>query len=702
MSDMVDIGIRQNGMENISPEAMPLKAHDVLRLFMLNDEKQAIDGAYHLVNYNNISEFLGDIDAEKKINKTNLLSEKYPLLKEENIYILKDSSYKDRDTLDKYFYNSVSRIIKYSKEKSSIKSYQGFYNEFLEHGELFSDSKLLEIDERPLYADIYQEAASLNKQMYLELKMDIISPQRRYILKTGLWMLLLTITSLIITLIQNYYSSRMSSGVAMNLRRDVFEKVESFSENEFNKISAASFLTRTINDVNQVKDSIIMGLQIFIPPIMLAGGTVMAVKKSLSMSWIIFLGAIVSSLVIITVFVLIFPKVKLMQKLLDRFNLIIKERLTGIMVIKTMGNINLEEEKFDKTNKELSGISAFVNKLIMYVSPILTITVNIVGTLILWLGSSQIVQSKMQIGDLMAFIQYSSMVIGAFLIMVMMFSSFSHAIISIDRVYEILEMEPSIKDAKDCIYLPKDFKVELCFKNVSFSYGNNENFALKDINLKVKKGEIISIIGSTGAGKSTLVSLIPRLYDVTSGEILIDGINIKNIKQSELRSKIAYIPQKSILFTGDIEYNLNYGINDVKSRQFANYKNSEWLSDIMSNGGLKKEVAQEGKNFSGGQRQRICIARALIRNTPIIIFDDSFSSLDFNTETLIRKEIGKNFHNSLIIFVSQRIGSALNSDKIIVLDKGKIVGQGKHNKLMKTCPIYREIAESQIQEGVLQ
>lgn len=702
MSNIVDVGIRQNGIENASPEAMPSKARDVLISFMLEDEKQFVNDAYWFMNYDTAKEVLGDMSADKMIKKINSLSDAYPLIKEESIYVLKDGSYKHREQLDKYFCNSISRMLKQLNKKSIARSYEhNFYDEFSD-STILSDIQLVGLDKKPLTeVDIYQEAASVNRQMYTELKMDISGNQSRYIMRIGRLMLLFTIISLLFTIIESYFSSKMSSGIMMKLREDVFKKVESFSESEFDKISESSLITRTISDVAQVKDTILMGLQILIPPIMLAGGITMAIQKSPSMSWTIFLGAIVSSAVIITVFILIFPKVELMQRLLDKFNLIVRERLSGMMVIKSLGNIGLEEQKFDETNKELSGVSSFVNRLLMYVSPFLTIVMNVTGIVIIWLGANQISQSSMQVGDLMAFMQYSSMVIGAFLMMVMMFSSLPHSFISINRVFEVLEMEPSIKDPESPRILSENFNAEICFKNVSFSYGKKDNLALKDINFTAKKGEIVSIIGATGSGKSTLVSLIPRFYDVVSGEILISGINIKDIAQSELREKVTFVPQKSILFTGNVKYNLRYGNPSASNEKIAKFEESDWLADIMENDGIKKGVSQEGKNFSGGQRQRICIARALIRNTPIYIFDDSFSALDFKTEALVRKGIIESAKDSLIILVSQRIGTIMNSDKIIVLDRGEIVGEGNHNSLMQTCPTYREIAESQIPEEVI-
>lgn len=710
MADIVDVGIRQSGIENASPEAMSVYTHNLLSLFMDDNEKKIVNESYEFVDLKN-QDGKEEVQPDKRFR---IFIEKYPKVIEKEIYVLKSEFYnskKELNSLNNIFLKCISRLFKYLNNKGQSKEFvlhnkNEFYVDLDNLYYAVSDfqhitpENLKELDKQSsTNFDIHQAAAAFNKQVYLDLEMDVSKIQRNYIIKIGLIMLAITAVSLALTVSESYFLSKMSAGILMNLRKDIFYKVESFSQKEFDKIETSSLITRTINDVGQMKETIMSSVLIFIPPVMFVGGMIMAVNKCISLSWTILLGAVVSSLIIFIVLILVLPKMELMQKLLDKFNLVIRERLSGIMVTNAFGNIKLEETRFDNINVELSEISSYVNKLILRVSPILIVTMNFLSLLIIWLGSSQIAKAKLQIGDLMAFVQYSSMVIGAFLTLVMMLFSIPHALISINRILEVLDLEPSVKDAKICKTFNENFKGEICFKNVSFTYGKEENSVLKNINFSAEKGQVVSIIGATGSGKSTLVSLIPRFYDVTSGEILIDGINIKQVSQEELRKKVTYVPQKNILFTGDMEYNLRYGNKDVDAEKLNKCIEICRISDFLdADKGLKRKVSQEGKDFSGGQKQKICIARALLRNTPIYIFDDSFSSMDFLNDFIIRKNMSEITKNSLVILVSQRICTVMNSDKIIVLDKGEILAEGTHEELLERCKVYKEIAISQAAE----
>lgn len=721
MADIVDIGIRQSGIENASPEVISVKSYYAMAYFMHENEKDDLTDNYIFVNPNNFKENKNIINSNKTALK---LDQVYGLSSDnfkEGLYVLKDISDIEREEIDKCFLNSTSRLIKYINSNPNkneiIVSNDQKYSFSINLSKLYdlvpaitsiTEDELLDIDGTSLGDfDPYQAASSLNCQFYNELGVDTLGIQRRYILKIGLLMLLATFISLIFVVVENYYSAKMSSGISLRLRDNIFKKVESFSEKEFDKISVSSLITRTTNDVSQVKDTILMGVNFLVPPIMFTGGIIMAIRKSVSMSWTIMLGAIISSAIIITVFFIIFPKVKVMQELLDKFNLIVRERLSGLMVINSLGNIDIEEKRFDKENKKLSNISTFVNRTVMITAPFLTVSMNLISILIIWLGAKQISASMMQVGDLMAFTQYSTMVIGAFLMLVMMFSSLPHALISMDRVLEILETESSIKDPEIPMDFKESLKGQIYFKDVCFSYGDNENYVLKNINFTVNPGQITGIIGPTGSGKSTLVKLIPRFYDATLGEILIDNINIKDVKQYDLREKVSYVPQKSVLFTGSILYNLKYGNQNADENKIKECAEISEISELLeeNNNISKKEsdklISQGGGNLSGGQRQRVCIARSLARNSYIYIFDDSFSSLDFNTESIIREKIFKKLNNTTVIVVSQRVGAIMGADKIIVLDKGEIVGEGTHKSLVKECKSYREIVESQMPEEVL-
>ena len=709
MADIVDVGIRQNGIENAAPEVMSTYTHSLLAAFMKMEEKDVITRAY---------EFL-DLKRENGLDELNYLEteygyylKKYPKAKEESVYILKKDFYKEKDskkTLDEIFLTCNTRLFKYLNNTGQNNEFlsldkndfyidlESLYNLIPEFKNI-SYLQLEELDKQDLESfDAHQAAAVINKQAYLELKADVAKIQRNYILKTGMLMILITIIALTFTCVESYFLSKMSSGILMQLRKDIFYKVESFSQKEFDKITTSSLITRTINDVAQVKETIMSAALMFASPLMLIGGLIMAISKSASLSWIILLGAVISSLVIFIILMLVLPKMELLQKLLDKFNLVIKERLSGIIVENAFGNLKWEENRFDKVNKDLSDIASYINKLVVRVSPILIVIMNFLNILIIWLGAEQIAKSAMQIGDLMAFTQYSCMVIGAFLTLVMSLFSLPHAFISINRIFDVLELEPSVKDPIESKHFKNSFIEKIEFKNVSFTYGRKENMVLKNISFSAKRGEVISIIGATGAGKSTLVSLIPRFYDVTSGEILIDGINIKDFSQENLREKVSFVPQKSTLFTGDIEYNIRYGNPNASKEKVLECLNLAKLeSFLLTKEGLSREVAQEGKNFSGGQKQKICIARALLRNTPVYIFDDSFSSLDTLSDFEIRKNMRKALKNSLVILVSQRIFTVIGSDKIIVLDKGRILAEGTHEELLEKCEVYKEIAESQI------
>ena len=709
MADIVDVGIRQNGIENAAPEVMSTYTHSLLVAFMKMEEKDVITKAY---------EFL-DLKRENGLDELNYLEteygyylKKYPKAKEESVYILKKDFYKEKDskkTLDEIFLTCNTRLFKYLNNTGQNNEFlsldkndfyidlESLYNLIPEFKNI-SYLQLEELDKQDLESfDAHQAAAVINKQAYLELKADVAKIQRNYILKTGMLMILITIIALTFTCVESYFLSKMSSGILMQLRKDIFYKVESFSQKEFDKITTSSLITRTINDVAQVKETIMSAALMFAPPLMLIGGLIMAISKSASLSWIILLGAVISSFVIFIILMLVLPKMELLQKLLDKFNLVIKERLSGIIVANAFGNLKWEENRFDKVNKDLSDIASYINKLVVRVSPILIVIMNFLNILIIWLGAEQIAKSAMQIGDLMAFTQYSCMVIGAFLTLVMSLFSLPHAFISINRIFDVLELEPSVKDPIESKHFKNSFIEKIEFKNVSFTYGRKENMVLKNISFSAKRGEVISIIGATGAGKSTLVSLIPRFYDVTSGEILIDGINIKDFSQETLREKVSFVPQKSTLFTGDIEYNIRYGNPNASKEKVLECLNLAKLeSFLLTKEGLSREVAQEGKNFSGGQKQKICIARALLRNTPVYIFDDSFSSLDTLSDFEIRKNMRKALKNSLVILVSQRIFTVIGSDKIIVLDKGRILAEGTHEELLEKCEVYKEIAESQI------
>lgn len=708
MSNIIDVGINQGGIENPVPEAMTVESYRLFSCFMNRSQKDIISKAYTLIDNkyiknnlkNNTSEFYNFISKSETLNK------KYPILKDESIYILNDSiSASEKQSLKNYFLETANYIIKYiiSSGYSEVQidiennnyeiNLENLYKKLDDLEKNGYNKNIENLKDINISIDNVQAVCSINKRIYSDLNMDTLKIQRSYILKSGLTMLLITIVSIVITILQNYLLSKMSANISMRLRSDVFKKVQNFSIKEFDEISTASLITRTTNDVSQVKSVILMVVQFFVPPFMLIGGIIMALQKSTSMIWTIALGALVSAGIILVGLFIIFPKIELIQKLVDKFNLILKERISGAATIRIFGNDKSEEKRFTKTNNELTDISLFVTRISTFMSPVLTVFINLISLLIIWLGAYQIQQSNMQVGDIMAFMQYAAMVIGAFLMIIMMIASLPKSMISINRIYEILGKEIYIKDPPSPLHFNKNFKGKIEFKNVSFRYDNARKDVIQNVNFIAEPGKTTAIIGSTGSGKSTLLKLIPRLYDVTGGEILIDGINIKNVTQKELREKISYTPQNSILFSGNIESNIKISNKNLSQDDIEKYLNiSQSLEFVKENkDGIHTKVNQNGTNLSGGQRQRLSIARSIAKESPIYIFDDIFSSLDFKTESFLRNSLFNHIKNSTVIILSQRIASIMHSDKIIVLDEGKIVSEGKHDDLLKNCKIYREI-----------
>ena len=530
--------------------------------------------------------------------------------------------------------------------------------------------------------------------------------QSDYILKSGLIMLGIALIGSIAAMSSAFLSSRVGAGVARDLRKAVFKKVESFSNTEFNKFSTASLITRTTNDITQVQMLVIMLLRIVLfAPMMGIGALYKALTHSTSMTWIIFMILIVISVVLFILIKVVMPKFKVIQSLIDRLNLTMRENLTGVLVIRAFGNEKHSEERFDGANDDLTKVNLFVNRAMATLMPIMMFIMNIAAVLVVWVGAKQMDLGNIAIGEMMAFIQYTMNIIMSFLFIAMIFIMIPRASVAAGRVYDVLSTELKIKDpdvAED-FYASKKGLVE--FKNVTFQYPGAHEAVLSDINFTAKPGQTTAFIGSTGSGKSTLINLIPRFYDVTEGEILVDGVDVRKVKQHDLRELIGVVPQKGVLFSGTIRSNLQYGARDASDEDLNEViriaQASEFVDDKPK--GLSEEISQGGTNVSGGQKQRLAIARALAKNPEILIFDDSFSALDFKTDAILRKELSKLTEKTqnTILIVGQRIASIMDADQIIVLDKGKIVGKGTHEELMKDCQVYQEIAYSQLSKEEL-
>jgi ATP-binding cassette subfamily B protein len=527
------------------------------------------------------------------------------------------------------------------------------------------------------------------------------------ILRLGLQMLAVALIGGAAAVSVSFLSTRIAAGIARDLRFAVFQKVESFSSREFDTFSTASLITRCTNDINQVQGIFVMGIRmICYAPIMGIGGIIMAVNKAPGMSWIIVLAVIILICLVTALISLVMPKFRIIQNLVDRMNRIARETLNGLMVIRAFGAQDHEKKRFDGVNTDLTKTSLYVNRIMILQWPGMHFIMNSAIILIIWTGAHRIAVSAMGVGDMMAFIQYTMQIIFSFLFFSMMFVMLPRTAVSADRIAKVLETEVSIRDPETAAMADKGAvsggsKVE--FKNVSFRYEGAAEDALKDISFTAESGQTTAIIGATGSGKSTIVNLILRFYDVTGGSIAVNGTDVRDLAQRELRGKIGYVPQKSILLSGPVSFNLRYGKTDTSEAEIREGVQIAQILDFIeaSPEGFEAVLAQGGANVSGGQKQRLSIARALIRDPEILIFDDSFSALDFATDARLRQALEEKRKGITKIIVAQRVGTIMNADKIIVLENGEIAGMGKHDELMKTCVEYREIAESQFsQEAV--
>ena len=544
------------------------------------------------------------------------------------------------------------------------------------------------------------------KTEYLALGADVDSIQTRYILSSGLIMLAIALLGSVAAMISAFLSSRVGAGVARDLRKAVFEKVESFSNTEFNKFSTASLITRTTNDITQVQMLMIMLLRIVLfAPMMGVGALYKAITHSTSMTWIILLILLVISGVLFVLIKVVMPKFKIIQSLIDRLNLTMRENLSGVLVIRAFGNEKHSEDRFDRANDDLTKVNLFVNRAMATLMPIMMFIMNIATVLVVWVGAQQLDLGNIAIGDMMAFIQYAMHIIMSFLFIAMIFIMIPRASVAAGRVYEVLSTDLSIKDPDDAKEFNASQKGLVEFKDVTFQYPGAHEAVLSHISFTAEPGKTTAFIGSTGSGKSTLINLIPRFYDVTEGSVTIDGVDVRDVKQHDLRELIGVVPQKGVLFSGTIRSNLQYGAHDASDEELSEViriaQAKEFVDDKPK--GLSEEISQGGTNVSGGQKQRLAIARALAKNPEILIFDDSFSALDFKTDAILRKELSKLTEKTknTVLIVGQRIASIMDADQIIVLDKGKIVGKGTHKELMETCQVYQEIAYSQLSKEEL-
>jgi len=532
----------------------------------------------------------------------------------------------------------------------------------------------------------------------------IVKSNNGLIFHDGFLMLLIALGGAVCTIGVGYLASRVASGFSRDIRNKVFSRVESFSLLEFNKFSTASLITRSTNDIQQIQT--VMGFllrMVLQAPITGIWAIYKAYNLAASLSWIIALAVVVLFGVIIILFTVVMPKFKRLQKLVDRLNLVARENLTGLRVIRAFNNEKIEQEKFEQGNLDLTTINIFVNRLMAIMQPAMMLLLNLVSVLIVWVGAQYINSGNLEIGNMIAFMQYAMQVIMAFLMISMVFIMVPRASVSAGRVNEVIETEPIIKDPQKPIVADKLYGGAVEFRNVTFSYSGADTPVLEDISFKANSGETTAFIGSTGSGKSTLINLIPRLHDVSSGKVLLDGIDVRAYRLEDLYGKIGYVPQKGVLFSGTVESNIKFGVPEASAEEMERSseisQSREFISKLEKK--FKAPIAQGGANVSGGQKQRLSIARAIIKKPELYIFDDSFSALDFKTDALLRRELEDETENKTVLIVAQRISTIMSAEKIIVLDKGRIVGQGTHEHLLRDCKIYREIAYSQFSEEEL-
>jgi ATP-binding cassette subfamily B multidrug efflux pump len=710
LSKIVNNGIQQGGVENAVPAAIRQSEMNRLTLFMTADESKMVLNDYSLVN-------------KTSTNYDTYLKE-YPQLAKEPIYILKviDNTEinKIKPVMGKAWLvvSTLEQALADPKKAAALGSGAGFDLSKIPPGtDLFAllpkmppaqlaqmtttiNAKFATLGE----SMINQMAVGAVKAEYTALGMDTSKMQSNYILHTGGLMLLVSLLSVTCTIIVGFLSARTAAGTARDLRKGVFKKVESFSNTELVKFSTASLITRSTNDVTQIQMVIIMMMRMVIyAPIIGVGGVIRALGKSTSMWWIIALAVIVLLGLIMIVFSISLPKFKIMQSLIDRLNLVTRENLSGMMVIRAFNRQDFELNRFDKANVDLTSTGLFVNRVMVTMFPVMMLIMNGLSLGIIWVGAHQVAQSSMQVGDMMAFMQYAMQIVFAFLMMSMMFIMLPRAQVSGNRIAEVLETEPLIKDPKDPQEFRRPFKGTVEFRNVSFRYPGALDDALCNVSFTAQPGQTTALIGPTGAGKSTIVNLIPRFYEVTDGAIYVDGADVRQVTQHDLRDKIGYVPQKSNLFSGTIESNLLYADENASQETLKEAADVAQASEFIDAKpeGYSAEISQGGVNVSGGQKQRLSIARALVKKPPIYIFDDSFSALDFKTDSALRRALKEKTGDSTLLIVTQRIATIKNADQIIVLDDGKVVGKGSHRDLMVNCGTYREIALSQLSKEEL-
>ncbi len=704
MSDIVSVGIQAGGFDSAVSDVLSEETYNHLLVMMDLDDQESFTNAYRFVEADDLDE--------------DILS-KFPKIKDQGIYQLKDLNDKETEELEDILVKPMLMVTSIDSMDPASEEYQSQFGNLPQGMSPYDAISMMDDNMKAqMFAAIDSQMETMGestlkiaagngvKAEYQKLGCDINQVQTDYILATGVKMLAVALGGTVCAVACGFLASRIGAGVSRLLRGDVFKKVESFSNEEFNKFSTASLITRTTNDITQVQMVVIMFIRIVcFAPMMGIGALIKAFSNTPSMTWIIGLVLIIIFGVIGVTFVVVMPKFKIVQSLIDRLNLTMRENLSGVLVIRAFGNEEHSEKRFEKANEDLTKVNLFVNRTMVSMMPIMMFIFNVVTLLIVYYGAKQIDLGNIAIGQMMAFMQYAMQIIMSFLMIAMIAIMLPRASVAADRVYEVLSMEPKIVDPQEPKAFDESKKGLVEFNNVTFRYPGANEPVLENISFVAKPGEMTAFIGSTGSGKSTLINLIPRFYEVSEGSIKVDGVDIRDVKQHDLREKIGLVPQKGLLFSGTIRSNLTYGASNASDEQLEEVIKIAQAKEFIDQKDkrLDSEISQGGTNVSGGQKQRLAIARAIAKNPEIFIFDDSFSALDFKTDAKLRQELNKMIQKTknTVLIVGQRIASIMSASQIIVLDEGKIVGKGTHEELMKNCEVYQEIAYSQLSKEEL-